>query len=665
MRRIVFSFLIVASLASFIASVPLAAHSQGESMLQYTQVMSAVLPDGNTSTPYAITITKSAQRERFDDPFGTTVFECDSQRSLHWKLQDKTYTAKSFQDMSREHGALEAAFKASGQSESSAAVRDAPDAKTAVIDGITADHLVETLTSPASESFGPRVDRDIWYVPGGDPFRCPALEGIYGKSTGVTSSHGSSSGSAFVSLGTLQQANVPPNSLVLRESDSLSAMGVVVRIEVAAIKTLPYDPSYFDPPVEFAQVSPPPFVMPTFRPAPAWSPWPFRSPQAAIAIPTATTAAQRYKLSGTDMSVTVPSGVKIAARKNLPDFDVYDFSLGGHHLLSAYVGRDPDFHMFSYHPTAKVERRIVGALNIADITYRTTRWGATREVLVSEKHAGVFIHFFYESVPIEMVGEADRIIASVSSVVPQKAEAPAPVFTRARPTPTPTPTPALIPVGDTILDANGDYIAASIVGCAVRNTDRVLVNGLPEDGVNWDRLSIDTQRTIPLSSAELKLARAASATPAIVRPIVAFRLKPGYYNFTLSVGDCSSAPFPLIALDGYGDRHITVWLSNSNAQTPSRNYVETETAGLVGSVPIDDLQVTLTGRDVSQVYVARVESYDNFLGNHYMYFFDGVSPGQYTLTVSGLGWKRALGAADLTMPGKVVHKDIPSTDTGP
>jgi len=262
------------ALASPIVLAPPAARSQGEAMVQYTQTVWAVLPGGSSSTPYATTITKSTQRERFDDPFGTTVFECDTQRSLHWKVQDRTYTAGSFQEMSRQRAAIEAAAKGNGESESSGTVHDVLDAKTAIIDGIMADHLVETLTFPASDSFGPRVEREIWYAPRVDPFRCPALDGIHGKSSGATSTQSSSSGSAFVSVGTLTQANVPPGSLVLRESDSLFAEEIAVRIEITSLKTLPYDPSYFDPPAGFAQVSPSPFVMPTFQPAPAWAPRP-------------------------------------------------------------------------------------------------------------------------------------------------------------------------------------------------------------------------------------------------------------------------------------------------------------------------------------------------------------------------------------------------------
>jgi len=114
--------------------------------------------------------------------------------------------------------------------------------------------------------------------------------------------------------------------------------------------------------------------------------------------------------------VLVPIGVQISTRKNLPDFDVYDFEQEHQKLLSAYVGHDPDFHMFSYHKVVKTSHRIEAGLKITDIVYETTPKGATREEFVQEGSTFNYIHFFYENVPVELAKEADRIIASTIRV---------------------------------------------------------------------------------------------------------------------------------------------------------------------------------------------------------------------------------------------------------
>ena len=132
----------------------------------------------------------------------------------------------------------------------------------------------------------------------------------------------------------------------------------------------------------------------------------------------AAASSHQFKFNATDLSVAVPDGIDITARKNLPDFDVYDFSRRGHRLLSAYVGNNPDFHMFSYHSIATVDHRRAGEPKITDIRYRTTLRGATREVLVSEERSGIFVHFFYETVPVELANEADQVIASVRVTAP-------------------------------------------------------------------------------------------------------------------------------------------------------------------------------------------------------------------------------------------------------
>ena len=120
-----------------------------------------------------------------------------------------------------------------------------------------------------------------------------------------------------------------------------------------------------------------------------------------------------FRFKYTDLIVRVNDGVKIVPRKNLPDFDVYDFQQGTRHLLSAYVGDHPDFHMLSYHKAVSIKHRLADGLKITDIVYQTTSKGATREVLIQEKWSDNDVHFWYDDAPADLSQEADNIIGSI------------------------------------------------------------------------------------------------------------------------------------------------------------------------------------------------------------------------------------------------------------
>ena len=123
-----------------------------------------------------------------------------------------------------------------------------------------------------------------------------------------------------------------------------------------------------------------------------------------------------FRFNGTPVAVLAPNDVEITPRKNLPDFDVYDFGPIGKEFLSAYVGNQPDFHMLSNHKEVVVAHRKADGMAFTDIRYETTERGATRELLVklpgSEPWAS-YIHFFYEDDSPEQAKLADQIIASL------------------------------------------------------------------------------------------------------------------------------------------------------------------------------------------------------------------------------------------------------------
>jgi hypothetical protein len=247
------------------ASAPRPALSDGGEMVQYVQSSKLLSPDGTTSSPSVTIVTASAQRERTDDQFGTYVIECDRQRTIDWHAQDKSYVVETFQELAQTYAAVEASMRANGEIETVATVHDAPDAKTMMIDGLTANHLIETVIGLPNTSLFTSVS-DAWYAPGANPFVCPALEAIAPQGhriTTSTSSNGGVAGSGIVDIGTISDPRVRNGSIVLRESTRMG-VGMSVITEVTVIKRLPYDPTYFEPPPGFVQASP--------RPLPSFSP---------------------------------------------------------------------------------------------------------------------------------------------------------------------------------------------------------------------------------------------------------------------------------------------------------------------------------------------------------------------------------------------------------
>lgn len=204
-----------------------------------------------------------------------------------------------------------------------------------------------------------------------------------------------------------------------------------------------------------------------------------------------------------------------------------------------------------------------------------------------------------------------------------------------------SPTAAPTPVGDTVLEVSHATLDVSIIGCAVKTNDRVLVNSQPADGVHWTLGRVRPETGVSPARVDLNLA-------------------PGYYDFTLTIGSCVFGPFPLIASDIYGLRHLTLFTDTARmmgASSVNSGRVQTS-AGLVGTIPDADLQVSLEDPRARRWYQARIEQGEDGDNPQHMYYFDQVVPGKYTLRMSNWGWTRVLGAVDLSAPGKVTFCPI-------
>jgi hypothetical protein len=213
---------------------------------------------------------------------------------------------------------------------------------------------------------------------------------------------------------------------------------------------------------------------------------------------------------------------------------------------------------------------------------------------------------------------------------------------------------------DTQLDVSHAWITATIVGCEVKTTDKVLVNGKASDGFNWDN-----PQTVPAHPTEIPpfaahlLKIGQHSTPTTLATL-SFRLKPDYYRaLDVTVGTCSLQPIPLIATDVYSARHITLVAKPKSSQ-PKPNSV----TGLYGGIPLLDVQVWLVGLGTANSYAARNEDNSDVLGPHYMYFFDSVAVGRYKLVVKGFGWERDLGEISLKEPETATFREITAEQLG-
>jgi hypothetical protein len=207
-------------------------------------------------------------------------------------------------------------------------------------------------------------------------------------------------------------------------------------------------------------------------------------------------------------------------------------------------------------------------------------------------------------------------------------------------------------------------ITASLVGCDAKAKDAVLVNGSPPDGITWDLLKIVPPRDAQLTPADRDLGKRLSQAMGLgqVPPVaseVVLRLKPGYYNFALKVGQCVFGSIPLVAANFYGARHVTL-VSDQIAPQSDVNNGPGHTGGIFGSIPSFDEQVTLQG--TNGYYLARNEDNSDLLGAHYMYFFDAVPPGTYDLIVNGFGWAKNLGKIVVDDTNQAMYREIKFSD---
>jgi hypothetical protein len=114
--------------------------------------------------------------------------------------------------------------------------------------------------------------------------------------------------------------------------------------------------------------------------------------------------------------VQTPPKMQVKQRQ-MADFDIYTFFLNKRSILSAYVGNNPDFPLFSSEHASSKNSDPVNDLVAQTIVYRHPASGLSRETLVTLKASSQpccqYIHFFYSNDSRSEAAVADSIIKSL------------------------------------------------------------------------------------------------------------------------------------------------------------------------------------------------------------------------------------------------------------
>jgi hypothetical protein len=289
-------FALCAGLAAVIAAaVPLFASvlpTQTPTQIRYTKTTSIEMPKaiqmfmhhaGSTST----TTTIAGERARIDEGDTSTITECDLQRVIHLDNKAKTYWTASFDDMMKQMQAMMKQAQSQqpmahpspqgtpqqikGTGDITFSVSEIPDDQTQTLFGMTAHHLINTVTMTAKgtgdcPNFSMTIKSDQWWVPNELPKACPLPVRPPGppQGAGGPPQGGGQQNPCMSKFGMQAQLKAhPANRFVLKDTTTTSigsssgSASFPVHEDVTAYATTPFDATVFDIPAGYTQVPPP------------------------------------------------------------------------------------------------------------------------------------------------------------------------------------------------------------------------------------------------------------------------------------------------------------------------------------------------------------------------------------------------------------------------
>jgi hypothetical protein len=261
--------LIAAGVVAVVTAAPAAHALGGGEEVQYVTTTSVQLPGilkmfGHKPADSTTTTTISATRTRHDDGNGmSTIVQCDLRRIVSINDNTKTYTAVDFDDMmkSMSNAMAQAQAKSgntsttvNGTGTTTITFDEKPDDQTQTIAGMTAHHAVDTITMSMQgtgdcPSGSQTMTMDVWYAPSPVKMSCPtklaAPQSMGNRSPCMQN--------MMIQANNMRssQARIPLKTTM---NFAMGPMSMGTTSTVTSVKTMPYDPSYFDVPAGYTKV---------------------------------------------------------------------------------------------------------------------------------------------------------------------------------------------------------------------------------------------------------------------------------------------------------------------------------------------------------------------------------------------------------------------------
>lgn len=287
-------FLIAGFVAVLATALPLFSSSLASPPMQirYTKVTSVKMPGimrmfaRGAGAPTTETLTIGPTRVRTDNGDTSQILQCDLKRIVHLDNKAKTYWVKTFDQMMTDmQNALKSAQQkmktASPQPQATATtlkgsggmtidVNDQPDSQTQTILGMTAHHIVETLTMKYAGTGDCKgtgeltFKTDQWYIP--NEIQAPACPIVprFTPAGGPPAGAGGPNMPCMANFRAQAGSHThPADRFVLKEDLSMSMPGGAplggfgTHEEVTAYQKMAYDPALMDVPAGYAQVQAP------------------------------------------------------------------------------------------------------------------------------------------------------------------------------------------------------------------------------------------------------------------------------------------------------------------------------------------------------------------------------------------------------------------------
>lgn len=260
--------------------------SSAQQQVQYTVSTHADLPriicmfGGCKSESETITVSNSRQRT---DKGGTSeIIECDLKRFVHLDNNAKTYYVLTFD---QERAAMEAAMnRARGmqqQQQQSSGATPAPihgsggftlsvntvnDPQTQMMFGMTAHHVITTITGTSTgtgecPNGTMSLTSDEWYVPKAVSFSCPLPRPPLAALPPMPQGGGGGRTNPCFGRFSIEATGKAHsgNTFALKTTTTMDmGMKITTHEDVTQYQVMPYDPSAFNVPAGYTQVSPPP-----------------------------------------------------------------------------------------------------------------------------------------------------------------------------------------------------------------------------------------------------------------------------------------------------------------------------------------------------------------------------------------------------------------------